>query len=87
MNNKNQKITPKTNQTKILSDNDKQSINKFTKEMSMLIKRHKIIEYAGVFMIKGKSIISYFPDDMTATRLLKAAHSTCRESVMQRIGG
>jgi hypothetical protein len=88
MNDKIQKTSLKTDKQKnAISDNDKQAINKFTEEMSILMKKHKITEYAGVFIVKGKSIISYFPDDIAATKLLKAAHTTCRENVIRRIGG
>lgn len=65
----------------------KKALDKFSEELSLLIKKHKIVEYAGVFVVKNKSIISFYPDDVTATKLLKSAYSMCRESVINKIGG
>lgn len=86
--------TPKTikETAKEIIDNksveiDRKAIDLFSKELSELIKKHKIVEYAGAFIISGKSILSYYPDDITATRLLKQAHANCREIVIQKIGG
>jgi hypothetical protein len=65
----------------------KKALDKFSEELSILIKKHKIVEYAGVFVVKNKPIVSFYPDDVTATKLLKNAHSMCRESVINKIGG
>ncbi len=65
----------------------KNLIDKFSKELSDLLKKHDIKEYAGIFMVQEKPIISYFPDDITATKLLKHAHAVCRNNVLERIGG
>ena len=65
----------------------KKVLDEFSKELSNLIKKYKITEYAGVFVVKNKPIVSFHPDDVTATKLLKNAHSMCRESVINKIGG
>jgi hypothetical protein len=79
--------TPSTKNKDItMSQEDSHALDKFSKELSDLLKKHDIKEYAGIFIVKGKPVISYFPDDVVATKLLKNAHTTCRNNVMERIG-
>ena len=70
-----------------IADVDKKAIDSFSKELSELMKKHKISQYAGAFIVRNKSILSFFPDDITATKLLKHAHETCRNSVINKMGG
>jgi hypothetical protein len=73
--------------TKEISKEDEKIIDKFSKELSDLLKKNKIQQYAGIFIVAGKPILSYFPDDITAAKLLKNAHATCRNNVIQSMGG
>jgi hypothetical protein len=60
--------------------------NEFSEELSELLQKYSIKEYAGVFIVKDLPIISFSPDTIVATRLLKQAHNKCRADVMNRIG-
>lgn len=78
---------PDLNKDITMNKETNKALDSFSKELSDLLKKHNIKEYAGVFIVKDKPVISYFPDDISAAKLLKHAHTVCRNNVLERMGG
>lgn len=60
--------------------------SEFSEKLSELLHEYGVEEYAGVFVIGELPIISFSPNTIVATRLLKHAHNQCRADVMNQIG-
>lgn len=90
-NNPNQ--SPKQNVTKDDPNEPENSIEQFIKGLEELIEKYDVKKYAGIFYVteesikSGKSILLHKANDiMEVTRILKMAHSNCKNEVARRIG-
>lgn len=64
---------------------DKKKIEAFNLELSKLIKKYDIKQHACIFIIENREMLTFYPDLISTTRLLKSNYAKCRQQIMNTL--
>jgi hypothetical protein len=68
--------------TKSVSD---KKIEQFNLELSKLLKKYSINQHVCVFIIENREMLTFFPDLIETTKLLKSTYIKCKQTVINGI--